>query len=105
MLTTAALMLVSIGASSEGLPEALGGDPLTRMILSKTAQINGGVVCAARTLSGHSIPLEGPGSAALAPLAPAPGLVKVLAKSKPEKPARAAAEQLRRVSGRAKNWR
>jgi len=121
LLSAALVMMAAIAASAEGLPQAIGNDPLTRQILSKAAQENGGVTAAVRLGTGQTIELEfadvsaAPLSAAtLAPAAesplialePAAGIAaKASAKPKAKKPSRKAAVQLKDVSAKAgKSW-
>lgn len=118
MVLTAWVMLAAIAASAEGLPQAIGNDALTKQILSKAAQENGGVTAAVRLGTGQAIELTfvnaAPVAAAtLAPaakspalsLSPAEGLVAKAEKPKAKKPSRAAAAQLKHVSTKAgKSW-
>jgi hypothetical protein len=116
---TAVLMLAALGARAE-MPQMLGNDPLSREILTKTAQVNGGVTAAVRVGSGQAIMLkiadvtagtEAPITAKMAPaataaylaIAPAAGLAAKPAKAKAKKAPKHASEQLKRVSA-AKNW-
>lgn len=105
MTLTAAMMLAALAASAQGLPQAIGGDFLTKQILRKaTYQKNGGVTGAVAVGTGQVIELRVSETATLAPLAPAKGLIaKASAKIKAKKPARRAAEQLKRVSSRRGN--
>ena len=66
MALTAWMLLAAVGACAEGLPQTIGNDPLTRQILSKAAQENGGVTAAVRLGTGQTIELE------LAPAASSP---------------------------------
>ena len=115
---TAALMLAALGAHAE-MPQMLGSDPLSRQILTKTAQANGGVTAAVRVGTGQSVELK------LADVTAAPAYPVKMAPAatqaylslnvapalapKPAKPAKAkkapkrAVEQLKRVSA-AKSW-
>ena len=100
------------------MPQMLGNDPLTRQILTKTAQANGGVTAAVRVGSGQVIELKladisaDPLPAQMAPAAvspavplkPAAGLAPKAAKAKAKKPIKRAVDQLKRVSA-VKNWR
>ncbi len=113
-ILTAALMLTALGAGAEGMPQMLGSDPLTRQILMKTAQENGGVTAAVRVGSGQAIELKlaDVSSASAAPLAPAalsPVLdlksaipaakpAKASKKAKSRRPARRAIDQLKRAA-------
>ena len=116
---TAALMLGALGARAE-MPQMLGSDPLSREILTKTAQVNGGVTAAVRVGSGQTIELTiaeatattgAPITVKMAPAAtaaylalnPAAGLVPKLAKAKAKKAPKRAVDQLKRVSA-AKTW-
>jgi len=114
---TAALMLAALGAHAE-MPQLLGSDPLSRQILTKTAQPNGGVTAAVRLESGQAIKLDladvtaaapvGAAAAKLAPAAaqayldlqPAEGLKPkaAKAKSKKEKAPKRAVEQLKHIA-------
>ena len=119
MVLTAGLMLAAIAASAEGLPQAIGNDPLTRQILTRAAQENGGVTAAVRLGTGQAIELKladissAPAAALLAPAAksplltisPAEGLVAKAEKPKAKKPSRAAVAQLKHVASKAgKSW-
>lgn len=109
---TAAMMMLALGAGAEGMPQMLGSDPLSRQILSKTAQANGGVTAAVRVGSGQVIALQLADASAVAPAAalaapatspaaalkPAEGLKPKAAKAKSKKPSRRAADQLKRAS-------
>lgn len=115
---TAALMLAALGAHAE-MPQMLGTDPLSREILTKTAQVNGGVTAAVRVGSGQAIKLDladvssAPFAAKMAPAAtsaylalnPAPGLAPkpAKAKAKSKKAPKRAVDQLKHVSA-AKSW-
>lgn len=113
---TAALLFAALGARAE-MPQMLGSDPLSRQILTKTAQANGGVTAAVRVGSGQAIELKlsdvssAPFSAQMAPpateaylaLKPAAGLAPKPAKAKAKKAPKHAVEQLKRVSA-AKSW-
>ena len=117
---TAALMLAALGARAE-MPQMLGSDPLSRQILTKTAQENGGVTAAVRVGSGQSIELKlaevlpsanaAPITVKMAPAAteaylalkPAAGLAPKAAKAKAKKPPKHAVDQLKHVSA-AKSW-
>lgn len=117
---TAAMLMAALGAHAEGLPQAIGNDPLTKQILAKAAQDNGGVTAAVRLGTGQTIELKladissAPAPATLAPaattpllqLSPAEGLTaKAEAKPKAKKVARAASAQLKHVSTKAgKDW-
>ena len=117
-LMTAVLMLAALGARAE-MPQMLGTDPLSRQILTKTAQENGGVTAAVRVGSGQAIELKLSDlsfpAAQLAPAAaspvlnlkPAAGLTRKSAKTKTRKPARRAVDQLKRAAAAAagKSWR
>jgi hypothetical protein len=91
----------------------LGTDPLSRQILTKTAQQNGGVTAAVRVASGQSIvlniadvssapfaaPLAAPAASPAAALKPAAGLAAKPAKTaKAKKPVKRAVDQLRRAA-------
>jgi hypothetical protein len=54
---TAALLFAALGARAE-MPQMLGTDPLSRQILIKTAQKNGGVTAAVRVGTGQSVELK-----------------------------------------------
>src|SRR3569832_423381 len=54
---TAAMLLAALGAHAE-MPQLLGSDPLSRQILTKTAQANGGVTAAVRAGSGQAVELK-----------------------------------------------
>lgn len=112
-ILTAAMMMLALGARAEGLPQMLGSDPLTRQILTKTAQENGGVTAAVRVASGQAIalqiadvssapfaaPLAAAAKNADAALKPADGLVQKPAKAeKAKKPAKRAVDQLHRAA-------
>lgn len=113
-ILTAALMITALSAGAEGLPQILGSDPLSRQILTKTAQENGGVTAAVRVGSGQAIELKlaDPSSQSAAPLAPAAtspvlalqpaaGLAaKPAAKAKKEKAPRRAVDQLKHVAAK-----
>jgi len=115
VLMTAALMLAALGAHAE-MPQMLGTDPLSRQILTKTAQENGGVT-AVVSVSGKAVKLEladvssAPFTAKMAPpasdtalyLHPAEGLVAKPVKAKTKKAPKHAVDQLKRVSA-AKSW-
>ena len=80
------------------LPMIMDTDALSRQILTKTTQENGGVTAAVRVGSGQVVALRiTDPSIALAPLKPAAGLVPKPAKAK-RRAARRAAEQLKRVA-------
>lgn len=105
MVLTAGLVLAALSASAEGLPQAIGSDPLTKQILSKAAQENGGVTAVVRLGTGQSVELKVLEAAALAPLKPAEGLAEKAEKPKAKKPSRAAVAQLKHVSSKAgKSW-
>lgn len=106
---TAWMTLAAVAASAEGLPQTIGNDPLTRQILAKAAQENGGVTAAVRLGTGQAIEL----TLALAPaasspppaLAPCEGLAAKAENSKARKPVRAAVSQLKHVSSKSgKGW-
>jgi hypothetical protein len=117
---TAALMLAALGARAE-MPQMLGSDPLSRQILTKTAQENGGVTAAVRVGTGQTIELKlvevtsspsaAPITVKMAPAAtsaylalnPAPGLAPKPAKAKAKKAPKHAVDQLKHVSA-AKSW-
>ncbi|MDE2143997.1 MAG: hypothetical protein KGJ84_16430 [Elusimicrobia bacterium] len=116
-ILTASLMMMALGAGAEGMPQILGSDPLSREILTKTAQVNGGVTAAVRVASGQvialqiadvsSAPFAAPmAAAAVSPAAglkPAEGLApKAVKRAKPRKPVKRAVEQLKRAAA-AKN--
>ena len=115
-LMTAVLMLAALGARAE-MPQMLGTDPLSRQILTKTAQENGGVPAAVRVGSGQVIMLSladvssAPFSAKMAPAASATDLAlkpaaDLAAKPKAKKKAKApkhAVDQLKRTAA-AKTW-
>jgi hypothetical protein len=122
ILLTATLALAAFGPASsaraESFPQILGNDPLTRQILAKTAQDNGGVSAAVRVGSGQIVLLNpadiAAGAAravALAPAAtsasveikPAAGLAVKKAKTK-GRPIRRAVDQLKRASAVRKAW-
>lgn len=114
-MLAAALMLTALGARAEGMPQMMGTDPLSRQILTKTAQVNGGVTAAVRVGSGQVIELKladvssAPLGAALAPAAASPAaalkpageLAPKPAKVKARKPAHRAIEQLKRAAAPA----
>ena len=117
-ILTAAMMMMALGARAEGLPQMLGSDPLSRQILSKTAQENGGVTAAVRVGSGQVIALQigdvsaAPATATLAAPATSPaaalktaeGLKPKAAKAaKTKKPVKRAVDQLKHMSS-AKSW-
>lgn len=120
LVLTAWVMLTAAAACAEGLPQAIGNDALTRQILAKAAQENGGVTAAVRLGTGQTIelkladvssaPIAAPALAPAAPspglaLSPAEGLVAKAEKTKARKPPRSAAAQLRHVSSKAgKSW-
>lgn len=114
---TAALMLAALGAHAE-MPQLLGTDPLSRQILTKTAQPNGGVTAAVRLESGQTVELKLPDVTAASPvevkMAPAAtqaylGLQTAeglkpkaeKAKGKKEKAPKRAVEQLKRIAAKA----
>lgn len=113
---TAALMLAALGAHAE-MPQMLGSDPLSRQILTKTAQANGGVTAAVRVGSGQVIKLDladvtaAPLAAKMAPAAtsaylalnPTTGLAPKPVKAKAKKAPKRAVDQLKHVSA-AKSW-
>lgn len=116
-ILTAAMMMLALGAGAEGMPQMLGSDPLSRQILTKTAQENGGVTAAVRVASGQVIALQiadvssapfaarlaAPAASPAAALKPAEGLAEKPAKAKKtKKPVKRAVEQLRRAAA-AKN--
>lgn len=99
-ILAAAMMTLALGAGAEGLPQLLGNDPLSREILTKTAQENGGVTAAVRVASGQVIALQiadvssAPASgASLAPAASSPEVSALKTAAalapKPAKPAKA----------------
>jgi hypothetical protein len=111
VILTAALLMTALRAGAEGMPQMLGSDPLSRQILTKTAQENGGVTAAVRVGSGQAIELKLPEVTAaapvaqLAPAASAPALylqtaipVQKPVKAKKAKPARRAIDQLKRAA-------
>jgi hypothetical protein len=116
---TAALMFAALGARAGGMPQMLDSDPLSRQILTKTAQANGGVTAAVRIGSGQVIELKiadvssAPFAAKMAPAASATDLylkpIAALApkpvKAKPKKEPKRAIDQLKHVSKIDKNWR
>lgn len=116
-ILTAAMMMLALGAGAEGMPQILGSDPLSRQILTKTAQANGGITAAVRVASGQVIALQlaevssAPFAARLAPAAASPdeglktaaGLAPKARKAKAKKPVKRADEQLKRVS-KTKSW-
>ncbi len=120
MVLTAWLMLAAGALSAESLPQALGNDALTKQILSKAAQENGGVTAAVRLGTGQAIELKladvccipiavratAPAAKSPTPTpAPAQGLVAKAEKPSPKKPSRAAVVQLKHVSSKAgKSW-
>lgn len=111
-ILTAAMMMLALGAGAEGMPQILGSDPLSRQILAKTAQANGGVTAAVRVASGQVIALQiadissAPYAAPLAPAAVSPdaalktaeGLTAKAEKPKAKKPVKRAVEQLHRAA-------
>ena len=114
---TAALMLAALGARAE-MPQMLGTDPLSRQILTKTAQANGGVTAAVRVGSGQVIELKladvsssAPFAAQMAPAAnptdlalkPAADLTAKPKAKKKEKAPKHAVDQLKRTAA-AKTW-
>jgi hypothetical protein len=117
-VVTAALLFAALGARAE-IPQMLGTDPLSRQILTKTAQENGGVTAAVRVGSGQVVELKladmsaSPFPAQMAPAAvspainlkPAEGLVPKPSKAKAKKAPRRAVDQLKRVFKAVKNWR
>ena len=116
-VVASALLFTALGARAE-LPQMLGNDPLTRQILTKTAQVNGGVTAAVRVGSGQVIELKladisaSPVPDLLAPAAaspavalkPAAGLAPKATKTKAKKPLKRAVDQLKRVVA-VKSWR
>ena len=107
MALTAWMLLAAVGACAEGLPQTIGNDPLTRQILSKAAQENGGVTAAVRLGTGQTIELELAPAASSPPpaLAPIEGLAAKAEKPKTKKPVRAAVAQLKHVASKAdKSW-
>lgn len=116
-LLTAALALTALGARAE-MPQMLGTDPLSRQILTKTAQENGGVTAAVRVGSGQALELKladvssAPFAAHMAPAAsspdlalkPAAGLAPKASKAKAKRAPRRAVDQLKRVSKADKSW-
>ncbi|MFI5346721.1 MAG: hypothetical protein ACHQ51_10140 [Elusimicrobiota bacterium] len=116
-ILTAAMMMLALGAGAEGMPQMLGSDPLSRQILTKTAQENGGVTAAVRVGSGQVIalqiadvssapfaaPLAAAASAPAVGLKPAEGLAQKPVKAeKAKKPVKHAVDQLRHAAA-AKN--
>lgn len=116
-LMTVALMLAALGAHAE-MPQMLGSDPLSRQILIKTAQENGGVTAAVRVGSGQVIELKladvssnAPFAAKMAPAAsptdlylkPAADLAAKPKAKKKEKAPKRAVDQLKHTAA-AKNW-
>lgn len=116
MAMTAALLLAALGAHAE-MPQLLGSDPLSRQILTKTAQPNGGVTAAVRLESGQSVELKladvtaaAPAAVKLAPAATqaylelqtAEGLKPkaVKTKAKKEKAPKRAVEQLKHIASK-----
>ena len=113
---TAALLFAALGARAE-MPQMLGNDPLSRQILTKTAQPNGGVTGAVRVASGQTIELKladassssfavrmaPAASSPVVMLKPAAGLAPKT-KAKAKKAPRRAADQLKRVSAADKSW-
>jgi hypothetical protein len=118
----AALAMTVLGAGSaraEIAAQMIGSDPLTRQILTKTEQANGGVTAAVRVASGQTIelklndissaPFAAPMAAAAAfpgaGLKPAEGLTAKTAKApeKDKKDVRRASVQLKRMA-RRKAW-
>lgn len=113
-ILTAAMMMLALGAGAEGMPQMLGSDPLSRQILTKTAQENGGVTAAVRVASGQVIALQiadvssapfaarlaAPAASPAAALKPAEGLAAKpeKAKAKTKRPAKRAVEQLHRAA-------
>ena len=111
-MLTAAMMMLALGAGAEGLPQMLGNDPLSRQILTKTAQENGGVTAAVRVGSGQVIalqiadvssapfaaPLATAASSPSAALKPAEGLTQKPVKAKNRKSIKRAVEQLHRAA-------
>lgn len=121
-LLTAILALPALGpaasrARAEGFPQILGNDPLTKQILAKTSQDNGGVSAAVRVGSGQVVLLNpadiaaAPRAVALAPAAlstaagikPAADLARKRVKTK-GRPIRRAVDQLKRASAVRKAW-
>src|ERR1700722_4744332 len=79
-VVTAIFLFAALGARAE-MPQMLGTDPLSRQILTKTAQANGGVTAAVRVGSGQVIELKladvtagVPENAQMAPAAASPVL-------------------------------
>jgi len=105
MILAATLVLAPLAALAEGLPQMIGGDLLTKQILLKAAQENGGVTAVVRVATGQSIELKVSEAEALAPLKPAEGLVAKAEKPKAKKPSRRAVVQLKQVASRAgRTW-
>lgn len=118
MAMTAALLLAALRAHAE-MPQLLGSDPLSREILTKTAQPNGGVTAAVRLESGQSVELKladvtaaAPAAVKLAPAAtqayldlnPAPALARKAAKpAKAKKAPKRAVEQLKHIAAKTSN--
>ena len=118
ILTAALAVLGAVPARAE-MPQILGNDPLTRQILAKTEQANGGVTAAVRLGSGQTVELKladissAPYAAPLAPAAASPlealkiadGLVAKPAKpeAKDKKASRRASAQLKRIA-RRRGW-
>ena len=111
---TAALLFAALGARAEIL---LGTDPLSRQIMTKTSQENGGVTAAVRVGTGQTIELKlddmssapfpaqmAPASSSpVLPLKPAAGLAPKSSRTKKKAPRRAV-DQLKHVSASDKSW-
>jgi hypothetical protein len=103
-LLAATLMLGALAGSAraEGVPQIIGGDPLSNQILAKTSLPNGGVTAAVRAGSGEVVVLHlgdvsAPFGASLAPAAASPGApLKTAPELKPKRAKRAKAERMPR---------
>jgi hypothetical protein len=116
-VVTAALLFAALGARAE-MPQMLGTDPLSREILTKTTQENGGVTAAVRVGQGvvelkltdvtaSSFPAQMAPAVSTPEIAlkPAAGLAPKVSKVKAKKAPRRAVEQLKHVFKAVKNWR
>ena len=119
ILTALAMTVFGAVSARAEMPQMLGNDPLTRQILAKTEQANGGVTAAVRLGSGQAVELKlsdissAPFAAPMAPAAASPlealkiadGLAPTPApaKEKAKKDSRRASVQLKRIA-RRRTW-
>ena len=102
----AAAVLGAVPARAE-MVQMLGNDPLTRQILTKTEQANGGVTAAVRLGSGQTVELKladissAPFAAPMAPAASSPLEALKIADGLAPKPAKTGAKGKKKDSRRA----